>query len=623
MTPIRILEIGAGTGATTATLLHHLEPFGNLVGEYLYTDISPAFLVRAERHFAPKYPFLRTQLFDVDQPLSKQGIPIDSFDIVIATNCIHATANIRRSLRNAKAALRGRGVIFLNEITQTSLISHLTFGLLAGWWLAEDVELRVPGSPFLLAEDWKRVLQQEGFQAIAYPAPSADSLGQQVIIAESNGVVRQSESISSVPDPKQQALNFRQPHDKEGASSALKELKEKGTTYFKQLIGEVLMMDANRIDSSEPLAVYGVDSIIIAQLTNALNKHFEGVKAGLLFEASTIDALVNHFAETQRTNFAKLVKLEDHPEPKAAIRESTANKQPATDFAAKTIALHQSRDPIEDAIAVIGMSGRFPQAKTLTEFWENLQLGRDCITDLPDNRWNMDGFFEADPKMAREQGKSYCKWGAFLEDFDTFDPLFFNISPREAAQMDPQARVFLQECWRAFEDAGYSPSGLDDAVRDRTGVYGAVTKVGFNTSFAAMVNRVSHAMDLRGASVAVDTMCSSALVALHQGCEALRRGDLQMAIVGAVNLYLDPRNYKYLCEVGLLAESKMPRVFGKGGTGFVPGEGVGAVVLKRLEDARRDNDSIVAVIRSSAVNHSGRANAYGAPNPLRQAEVIS
>ncbi|WP_292720263.1 non-ribosomal peptide synthetase [Nostoc sp. JL34] len=621
LTPIRILEIGAGTGATTATVLHHLEPFGNLVGEYLYTDISPAFLVRAKRHFAPKYPFLQTQLFDVDQPLSKQGIPIGSFDIVIATNCIHATANIRRSLRNAKAALRGQGVIFLNEITQTSLISHLTFGLLAGWWLAEDA--RVPGSPFLLAEDWKRVLQQEGFQAIAYPAPSADSLGQQVIVAVSDGVVRQPESISSVPSPKQQALNFRQPNDKEGASSALKELKEKGTTYFKQLIGEVLMMDGNRIDSSEPLAVYGVDSIIIAQLANALNKNFEGVKAGLLFEASTIDALVNHFAETQRTNFAKLVKLEDHPEPKGAIQESTANKQPSTDFAAKTIALDQSRDPIEDAIAVIGMSGRFPQAKTLTEFWENLQSGRDCITDLQNNRWNMDGFFEADPKMAREQGKSYCKWGAFLEDFDTFDPLFFNISPREAAQIDPQARVFLQECWRAFEDAGYSPSGLDDAVRDRIGVYGAVTKVGFNTSFAAMVNRVSHAMDLRGGSVAVDTMCSSALVALHQGCEALRRGDLQMAIVGAVNLYLDPRNYKYLCEVGLLAESKMPRVFGEGGTGFVPGEGVGAVVLKRLEDAHRDNDSIVAVIRSSAVNHSGRANAYGAPNPLRQAEVIS
>ncbi|WP_397324696.1 amino acid adenylation domain-containing protein [Nostoc sp. 2RC] len=663
LTPIRILEIGAGTGATTTTVLHHLEPFGNLVGEYLYTDISPAFLVRAEKHLASKYPFLRTQLFDVNQPLSKQGIAIGSFDLVIATNCIHATANIRRSLRNAKAALRGGGVIFLNEITQTSLISHLTFGLLAGWWLAEDSELRVPGSPFLLAEDWKRVLQQEGFQAIAYPAPLANSLGQQVIVAVSDGVVRQPESIFSVPDAKQQPLNkegaasantvlgkgkgergkilntsfthypltfsqtTRKVHSADAnriAASALKELKEQGTTYFKQLIGEVLMMDGNRIDSSEPLAVYGVDSIIIAQLTNALNKHFEGVKPGLLFEASTIDALVNHFAETQQTNFAKLLKLQDHPAPKAAIPESTANKQqPSRDFAAKTIALHQSRDSITDAIAVIGMSGRFPQAKTLTEFWENLQSGRDCITDLPDNRWNMDGFFEADPKMAREQGKSYCKWGAFLEDFDAFDPLFFNISPREAAQMDPQARIFLQECWRAFEDAGYSPSGLDDAVRERTGVYGAVTKVGFNTSFAAMVNRVSHAMDLQGASVAVDTMCSSALVALHQACEGLRRGDLQMAIVGAVNLYLDPRNYKYLCEVGLLAESKMPKVFGAGGTGFVPGEGVGAVVLKRLEDARRDNDSIVAVIRSSAVNHSGRANAYGAPNPLRQAEVIS
>src|SRR5262249_37666842 len=144
---------------------------------------------------------------------------------------------------------------------------------------------------------------------------SAHSLGQQIIIAESDGLVRQrepiTESIGSLLPPKPQTLDRRQPSDEGGGPSAL---KGKGVTYFKQLIGQVLMMDGNLIDSSEPLSVYGVDSIIIAQLTNALKDHFEGVNTGLLFEVSTIDGLVNHFAEAQRANFAKLLGLEDEPE---------------------------------------------------------------------------------------------------------------------------------------------------------------------------------------------------------------------------------------------------------------------------------------------------------------------
>ena len=623
-TPIRILEIGAGTGATTAVVLRYLEPFSSLISEYRYTDISQAFLVDAEKHFVPKYPFLCPQLFDINQPPSGQGIKADYFDMVIASNCIHATANIRRSLRNIKATLRGRGVILLNEISQPSLIAHLTFGLLEGWWLTEDSGLRVPGSPCIRADDWNRVLKQEGFEAVSFPARSAHSLGQQIIVAESDGIVRQPEPtaqfINSVSLTRPQFLHSRQPNY-EGSATPV--WKEKGVAYFKQLLGKVLMMDGNPIDPSEPLAVYGVDSIIIAQLTKMLNQHFDNVNAGLLFEVPTIDALVNHFVETQPVNFTKLLGLEDESELKGTkAQKSYSSKQLSGDSVVKEIAFHHPDELVKDAVAVIGMSGRFPKAKNLTEFWENLQSGRDCITDLPNSRWDISNFFEAHPETAREQGKSYCKWGAFLENFDAFDPLFFNISPREAAQMDPQARVFLQECWHAVEDAGYAPSGLDDAVRERIGVYGAVTKIGRNTSFSAMVNRVSHAMDFRGPSIPVDTMCSSALVALHLGCEALRRGDLFMAVVGAVNLYLDPRSYIYLSQAGLLAESRVVKLFSEDGTGFLPGEGVGAVVLKRLEDARRDNDSIFAVIRGSAVNHNGRANAYSTPNPVRQAEVI-
>ena len=284
------------------------------------------------------------------------------------------------------------------------------------------------------------------------------------------------------------------------------------------------------------------------------------------------------------------------------------------------------------------MSGRYPGAENLDAFWDNLAQGRDLISEVPPDRWPLDGFFEPDIETAVARGASYAKWGGFLEDFAAFDPLVFKISPRDAAAMDPQERLFLMAAWAACEDAGYSRARLAARHEARVGVYVGVTKTGFalhgpfvsdsgatvrpTTSFASIANRVSHVLDLNGPSMPVDTMCSSSLTAIHEACEALRSGTCAMALAGGVNLYLHPSNFAELSAARMLSPDGRCKSFGDGANGFVPGEGVGCGLLKPLSRALADGDRIHALIRGTAVNHGGRTNGYTVPNPAAQRDVI-
>jgi SAM-dependent methyltransferase len=181
---IRIIEIGAGTGGTTAALLPIVQQYA-AVEEYRYTDISKAFLLHAEKEFQPRCPVLTTSLFDVSRPLESQSIAGNHYDFAIAANVLHATANVRETVRNAKGLLRDQGVLLLNEIGTWSLFTHLTFGLLQGWWLYADEDVRLPGTPALSSETWREILAAEGFEAIEFPAEDAHRLGQQIIGAVS------------------------------------------------------------------------------------------------------------------------------------------------------------------------------------------------------------------------------------------------------------------------------------------------------------------------------------------------------------------------------------------------------------------------------------------------------
>ncbi|MWV45525.1 SDR family NAD(P)-dependent oxidoreductase [Paenibacillus sp. HJL G12] len=449
--------------------------------------------------------------------------------------------------------------------------------------------------------------------------------------------IRMAESVDHTRQPKKQAkeVNFD-------------ELKEKVIDKLTVLFGESIKLRSDQINAQEPFETYGVDSVKLTLLNRKLADHFSDVSNTIFFEYRNFAALSGYLASEFPYECMQWIG-DDIPAENASQPEQLIPENPVARSGDVFQALTPKRNKLgavkrigesadtgrkdDEPIAVIGVSGRFPMARNIDEFWDNLKVGKNCITALSEERWPLDGFFNPNREDALAKQQSFSKWGGFLEGFADFDPLFFNISPAEAMRMDPQERIFLEQCWKAVEDAGYVPSRIDESLRNQIGVFGGVTKTGFNlwngtthqfynTSFASIVNRLSYVMDFHGPSVPVDTMCSSSLAALHQACEGIRHGEISMAVVGAVNLYVHPSNYTSLAQGGLLSDRSSSTVFGKGGNGFIPSEGVGAVVLKRLSDAERDNDHIWAVIKGSAVSHSGRTNGYNVPDPAKQAAVI-
>lgn len=661
---LRIIEMGAGTGGTARVVLQKLQPYREYIEEYCYTDVSRAFLLHAEKEHSPRNPYLTYKLFNVELPVDRQGIREGGYDIAIAANVLHATRDIRQTLRNVKAILQKNGLLLINELSSNTLFAHLTFGLLEGWWVYEDTILRIPGCPALYPATWKAVLESEGYKSVCFPAQEEHELGQQVIVAESDGIIRKKQPLPKreavtveKPDKKPMNRNLPQKERLQKQDHIDQELFDKSTVYFKKLISEIFKIQYDRIDSSEPLESYGIDSILVVQLNNALQKVFENISSTLFFEYQTIDALVGYFIKSRKDALIKLVGLDDceennnHVEPTDNDAVPSDMPEAAWEPALKP-ALRKSGHlvlPVDrqikeenestlEPIAIIGMSGRYPQAKDLDEYWENLKAGKDCLTEIPPERWPLEGFYNPDVHEAVAQGKSYCKVGGFMDGFADFDPLFFNISPQDAMYMDPQERIFLEECWKALEDAGYTRKELSEQFDGRVGVFAGVTRIGYSlyapelwkkgdrnfprTSFSSVANRVSYHFNLHGPSIPVDTMCSSSLTAVHEACKHLLQLECEMAIAGGVNLYLHPLGYTDLCANQMLSADGKVRSFGKGATGFVPGEGVGVIILKRLSRAIEDNDHIYAVIRGTNINHGGKTNGFTVPNPHVQAELI-
>ncbi|MGQ4416337.1 SDR family NAD(P)-dependent oxidoreductase, partial [Streptomyces sp. SAS_269] len=298
----------------------------------------------------------------------------------------------------------------------------------------------------------------------------------------------------------------------------------------------------------------------------------------------------------------------------------------------RTTAIAAAADPVPEPvrdgdIAIIGVSGRYPQAADLDEFWQNLRSGRDCVREIPADRWNRDRYAAA----------GAGSWGGFLDDIDRFDPLFFQISLLEADHLDPQERLFLQCAHHTLEDAGYTADRLSRG--GRVGVYVGVMYQEYQLlsaqaqergapdalwgSASTVANRVSYFYDFHGPSLAVDTMCSSSLTSIHLACEAIRSGQCDTALAGGVNLTPHPNKYLVLGRRDFLSSDGRCRSFGEGGDGYVPGEGVGAVLLKPLARAIADGDQIHGVVKGTAVNHGGRSSGYSVPTPVAQGEVIA
>ncbi|MBI3228420.1 MAG: type I polyketide synthase [Mycolicibacterium cosmeticum] len=290
-------------------------------------------------------------------------------------------------------------------------------------------------------------------------------------------------------------------------------------------------------------------------------------------------------------------------------------------------------DDVED-IAIVGVATRFPgDMNTPDEMWTALLEGRSGITDLPEGRWEE---FLGEARIAERVAKARTR-GGYLSDIKGFDSEFFALSKMEADNIDPQQRLALELTWEALEHARIPASSLRGgnvavyigssnndyqflALMDPTVAHPyAIT----GTSSAIVANRVSYFYDFRGPSVQVDTACSSSLVAAHQGVRALRSGEADVALVGGVNAMITPIVTIGFDEVGgVLAPDGRIKSFSADADGYARSEGGGMLVFKRLSDARRDGDPILAVIAGSAVNHDGRSNGMLAPNPDAQEAVL-
>jgi acyl transferase domain-containing protein len=277
-----------------------------------------------------------------------------------------------------------------------------------------------------------------------------------------------------------------------------------------------------------------------------------------------------------------------------------------------------------EPIAVIGMGCRLPgKVDSPDAFWTLLQDGVDAIVDLPRGRWG------SSVHVPRCQG-------GFLDEVTGFDAEFFGIPPRESEQLDPQHRLLMEVVWESLWNARLRPEKL---VGCRGGVFVAVYNSDYHrlqfshpgninaytssgTSHSTAVGRISFLLDWKGPSIAIDTACSSSLVAIHLACQSLRAAECQMAVAGGVSLILAPEEMISLTKLGMLASDWRCKTFDARADGFVPGEGCGIIVLKRLSDALADGDTIHAVIRGTSVNQDGRTTVLTAPNGLSQQTVI-
>lgn len=392
-------------------------------------------------------------------------------------------------------------------------------------------------------------------------------------------------------------------------------------TYLKNVFSEIIMIKVETIDETEYLDVYGLDSIVIMSLTRRLEKDFGELPKTIFFEYETLQEVADYFENNYKEKFYQLLTGTEKMSTKPAL---------VTKDEAVKVTMPENADCESEDIAIIGIDGRYPQADFLGAFWDNLKNGKDSITEIPRDRWNHDRYFKEERNVA---GSAYSKWGGFLNDIDKFDPLFFSITPGEADFLDPQVRLFLENVWNTVEDAGYTREALS---KSRVGVFVGVMynmyelyqgeekgkRLPVSSSFSAIANRVSYFMNFHGPSVAIDTMCSSSLTSLHLACESIRYGECEMAVAGGVNLSLHPNKYLLLSQGNFASTDGRCRAFGEGGDGYVPGEGVGSVLLKPLKKAIEDKDYIYAVIKGSAINSGGKTNGFTVPSPVAQADVI-
>ncbi|WP_291313927.1 polyketide synthase Pks13 [Corynebacterium sp. UBA2622] len=374
------------------------------------------------------------------------------------------------------------------------------------------------------------------------------------------------------------------------------------SVWLQKWVAEAVGLDPAEVEPTKPLETFGLSSrdavIMTGELENLLGRRVDPTIAYQYPDIAALAAALTSTGEEKR----RVVRREANASPGA----------------------HD--------IAIIGSAGRFPGAGDNNEFWCLLIDGRSATGPLPEKRWSE---YAGDPvvrsKMAEENTA-----GGYLEDIESFDNEFFGLSPLEATNMDPQQRIMLELAWEALEDANLPANRLRGEsvgvfVGSSNNDYGMLIAADpsqahpyalTGSSSSIIPNRISYAFDFRGPSVSVDTACSSSLVSVHHAVRALRDGEADVALAGGVNIMANPFASLMFAELGVISPTSRIHAFSEDADGIVRSEAAGFVVLKRVDDALRDGDEILAVIKGSATNSDGHSNGLTAPNPDAQVDVL-
>ncbi|MGD1702713.1 SDR family NAD(P)-dependent oxidoreductase [Dapis sp. BLCC M229] len=392
--------------------------------------------------------------------------------------------------------------------------------------------------------------------------------------------------------------------------------------YLRRQVALVLgINDIESISLETGFFDLGMDSLTSMELRNKLQTSLDfSLPSTLAFEYPNIQALAYYLEEN-------IIPSLDSTKVESEIPDATISP-PSVE-----LKLSESSEPI----AIIGIGCRFPGGVDSVEsYWELLKQGKDVRTEIPQDRWDIDFYYDPNPNVP---GKMYVRQGYFLEQpIDQFEPDFFGISGAEAAKMEPSQRLLLEVTWEALENAGISPKSLKNT---NTGVYvgqmyndygiTAAKSLPENladfylttgTVISISAGRIAYLLGLQGPTLCLDTSCSSSLVTLHLACQSLRSRESNLALVGGVNLMLHPNTTHALCQGGALSPDSLCKTFDASANGYARGEGCGMVVLKRLQDALVDGDRILAVVKSSAVNHDGPSSGLTVPNQQAQKKLI-
>ncbi|PXX08700.1 type I polyketide synthase [Mycolicibacterium moriokaense] len=392
------------------------------------------------------------------------------------------------------------------------------------------------------------------------------------------------------------------------AGAPVQQRKRLLTDYMRDVVAQVTRVDAAEIREDAGFFDLGMDSLMAVELRRRIEQGLgKEIPVTLVMDHPSLSGAVDYL-------LGEVLGLSEQVSAKPRL-ESVAT-------------------PTNEPIAIVAVSCRFPGAPDPEAFWELLSGGVDAIREVPEDRFDIDEFYDPDPEVP---GKTYTRFGGFLDEIDGFDPEFFGISPREAVWIEPQQRLMLETAWEGLERAGYAPSSLRGS---RTGVFAGVAANEYahllsaesvdkiepyfitGNALNAISGRVAFALGLEGPAMAVDTACSSALVAVHQAVQALHSGDCDLALAGGVNVLLSPVTVIAASRARMLSPVGRCKTFDASADGYVRSEGCGILVLKRLSDAERDGDRICAVISSSAVNQDGASSGLTVPNGGAQQRLI-